>query len=112
MENKREKEKSITIIINELQLLLAEKRTLLSYLRTGIAIFAIPISVLSFLIVLSKYYNIFKALKFLVPLLLINLFLIILASYLILKAITRLHICEKRIEELKKDYVDIAKLLE
>ncbi|MCU0591437.1 MAG: hypothetical protein MUC57_08180 [Desulfobacterales bacterium] len=34
------------IIINEVQLILAEKRTSLASLRTGIAVFAIPLSIM------------------------------------------------------------------
>ena len=40
----------LALHINEIQLLLAEKRTALAVLRTGIAIMALPISVLSLLI--------------------------------------------------------------
>jgi hypothetical protein len=39
-----------SVILNEIQLLFSEKRTSLSTLRTGIAIFAFPLSVLSVLI--------------------------------------------------------------
>jgi hypothetical protein len=43
------------IIINEVQLLLAEKRTSLSSMRNGITVFVLPLSVLSILIATSKY---------------------------------------------------------
>ena len=46
------------LVLQEMQLLLAEKRTTLSTLRTGIAIFAFPLSVLSVLIATSKSYEI------------------------------------------------------
>ncbi|MGA8239636.1 MAG: hypothetical protein WB818_03615, partial [Desulfobacterales bacterium] len=46
------------IIINEAQLILAEKRTSLAALRTGITVFALPLSVLSLLIVTSKFYDV------------------------------------------------------
>lgn len=45
---------STGIIINEVQLLLAEKRTTLASMRAGIAVFALPLSVLSVLIATSK----------------------------------------------------------
>jgi len=61
-----------TFIINEIQLLLSEKRTSLSMLRTGIAIFAFPLSVLSVLIATSRYYEPKDVLPFLIPLALIN----------------------------------------
>ena len=38
------------LIFGEIQVLLAEKRTALASLRTGIAVFALPLSVLSALI--------------------------------------------------------------
>ena len=66
------------IIINEVQLLLAEKRTSLSTMRTGITVFVLPLSVLSVLIATSKYYDVFKVMHFLVPLLVINAALVFL----------------------------------
>ena len=39
-----------TIVINEVQLVLAEKRTSLAVMRTGIAVLILPLSVLSVLI--------------------------------------------------------------
>ena len=45
------------VIFGEIQVLLAEKRTALASLRTGIAVFALPLSVLSVLIATSRYYN-------------------------------------------------------
>ncbi len=65
-----------TLTFNEVQLLLAEKRTALSTLRTGIAVFAFPLSVLSVLIATSRMYEIREVLHWLVPLLILNLGLI------------------------------------
>lgn len=45
---------SDTIIINEVQLLLAKKRTSLAAMRTGIALFALPLTIRSVLIATSK----------------------------------------------------------
>ena len=42
--------------INQVQLLLAEKRTALAIMRTGIAVFALPLSIFSALIATSKWY--------------------------------------------------------
>jgi hypothetical protein len=61
------------VILGEIQVLLAEKRTALSSLRTGIAIFALPLSVLSVLIATSRFYSFGKVMPLLVPLLLLNL---------------------------------------
>jgi hypothetical protein len=48
------------VIFGEIQVLLAEKRTALASLRTGIAVFALPLSVLSALIATSRYYSLDK----------------------------------------------------
>ncbi len=67
-------DKTDQIAINEVQLILAEKRTALALMRTGIAVLALPLTVMSFLIATSKYYNIFHILHFLIPLALLIVF--------------------------------------
>src|SRR2546429_9048850 len=78
------------VIFGEIQLILAEKRTALASMRTGIAVFALPLSVLSALIATSKYYDIWHVLHFLLPLLVLNVALIVLGCYLVLHSISRL----------------------
>src|SRR5437667_903507 len=92
------------LIFNEIQVLLAEKRTALSALRTGIAIFALPLSVLSVLIATSRYYDVLKVLHFLVPLLVLNVALIGLGAYLIIHAIVRIRRYDRHIQELKRQH--------
>ena len=75
------------LVIQEMQLLLAEKRTALSTLRTGIAIFAFPLSVLSVLIVTSKNYELHAVMHWLLPMMVINFGLIGLAVYLIVRGL-------------------------
>jgi uncharacterized membrane protein YidH (DUF202 family) len=99
-------------ILGEIQVLLAEKRTALSSLRTGIAVFALPLSVLSVLIATSKYYSFEKVMPLLVPLLLLNLGLVVLGSWLIYHAIRRLHRYEQRIRELTKKYRSLAEFVD
>ena len=62
-----------SVIFGEIQVLLAEKRTALASLRTGIAVFALPLSVLSALIATSRYYSMDKVIPLMVPLMLLNL---------------------------------------
>ena len=69
-----------SLILGEIQVLLSEKRTALSIMRTGIAVFALPLSVLSVLIATSRYYSIGKVMPLLMPLLLLNLGLVVLGS--------------------------------
>src|ERR1700724_1883414 len=99
--------KNDNLIFNEIQVLLAEKRTALSSLRTGIAIFALPLSVLSVLIATSHYYTFGKVMPLLVPLLLLNFGLVLLGSWLIYHAICRLHHYDRLIRKLTQKYRSI-----
>lgn len=100
------------LAINEVQLVLAEKRTSLAVMRTGIAVLVLPLSVMSVLIATSKYYNVLSVLPLLIPLALLNLGLIIIGGYLVIRAIGRLHRYDRLIHEIKlqhsviKDFID------
>ena len=100
------------LIFGEIQVLLAEKRTALASLRTGIAVFALPLSVLSVLIATSRYYNVGTVMPLLVPLLLLNFGLVVLGSWLIYRSIHRIHHFEHRIRELSQKYRSIAEFIE
>src|SRR6266581_8692316 len=100
------------LILGEIQVLLSEKRTSLATMRTGIAVFALPLSVLSVLIATSRYYNIGKVMPLLVPLLLLNLGLVVLGSWLVFRSIHRIHHFEHRIRELSQKYRSIAEFIE
>ena len=78
------------VIFGEIQVLLAEKRTALAALRTGIAVFALPLSVLSTLIATSRYYSIEKVMPLLAPLMLLNLGLVVLGTWLVFRSIHRI----------------------
>ena len=100
------------LIFGEIQVLLSEKRTALSSLRTGIAIFALPLSVLSVLIATSHYYSFGKVMPLLLPLLLLNLGLVVLGSWLFYISIHRIHRLDHRIRELTQKYRSIADFIE
>jgi len=101
-----------SLILGEIQVLLSEKRTALSTMRTGIAVFALPLSVLSVLIATSRYYSIGKVMPLLMPLLLLNLGLVVLGSWLIFHAIGRLDHYDRRIRELTKKYRSLAEVVD
>ena len=101
-----------TVIFNEVQLLLAEKRTALSTMRTGIAVFAFPLSVLSVLIATSKSYEVHEVMHWLVPLLLLNLGLVALGVYLISRAVVRIRRYDHLLDELKRKNHRLAELLD
>jgi hypothetical protein len=100
------------VILGEIQVLLAEKRTALSSLRTGIAVFALPLSVLSVLIATSRYYNVVSVMPFLVPLLVLNLGLVVLGSWLIYHAVHRLHHYDRLIRDLRQKYRSLAEFVD
>jgi uncharacterized membrane protein YidH (DUF202 family) len=100
------------VVFGEIQVLLAEKRTALSALRTGIAVFALPLSVLSALIATSRYYSMEKVMPLLLPLLLLNLGLVVLGCWLVYRSIRRIHHFERRIRELSEKYRSLAEFIE
>jgi hypothetical protein len=101
-----------TLTLNEIQVLLSEKRTALSTMRTGIAVFALPLSVLSVLIATSRNYNIGRVMPLLLPLLFLNLGLVVLGSWLVFHSISRLHHYDRRIRELTQKYRSLADVVE
>ena len=103
---------SDNIIINEIQLLLAEKRTSLATLRTGITVLVLPLSVLSLLIATSKYYNILHVMHLLLPLLSLCAGLIALGAYLIIRAIIRIRHQDRHILEIKRKHSRIAEFMD
>jgi uncharacterized membrane protein YidH (DUF202 family) len=100
------------LIFGEIQVLLAEKRTALAALRTGIAVFVLPLSVLSALIATSRYYSIEKVMPMLAPLMILNLGLVVLGCWLVFRSIRRLRHFEHRIRELSEKYRSIAQFIE
>jgi uncharacterized membrane protein YidH (DUF202 family) len=100
------------VIFGEIQVLLAEKRTALASLRTGIAVFALPLSVLSALIATSRYYSFEKVMPLLAPLMLLNLGLVVLGCWLVFRSIRKIHHYEARIKELSEKYRSIAQFIE
>lgn len=100
------------VIINEVQLILAEKRTSLAGLRTGIAVFVIPLSLFGFLIATSRYYDIFHVLGLFIPFVVLNLALVVLGLYLIIRSILKLRHEDWLIHELKRRHSAIAEFID
>ena len=106
------KSETNAIIINEVQLILAEKRTSLSIMRTGIAVLALPLSVLSVLIATSKYYDVFHVMHLLLPLMFLNFLLLILGVYLIVRSIVRMRRYDHLIRTLKQKHTILNDLVD
>ncbi len=100
------------IIINEAQLVLAEQRTHLATLRTGLALLALPMSVVSFLIVASRYYHFRDQLGLIVPLLMACAGLAGLGVYLFWRSWIKLRRAERVLEILKQSHTVLSQVLD
>jgi hypothetical protein len=99
-------------IFAAVQLILAEKRTSLASLRTGIAVFALPLSVLSLLVATSKYYEPARVLPLLLPLLALSAALVFLGGFLIVRSIRHIHHHDRMILRLKQEHATLAQYIE
>lgn len=97
--------------INQVQLLLAEKRTALAVMRTGIAVLALPLSIFSALIATSKWYSPVEVWLLLAVVSLINIGLIVFAVYLIARSLMRMHQYDQLIADIKHNHSSLRKLI-
>jgi uncharacterized membrane protein YidH (DUF202 family) len=102
----------MSITINKVQLILAEKRTSLAVMRTGIAVFILPLSVLSALVATSKFYDFIKVIFFMIPLLVLCTGMIALGVYLVIRAIIRIKHFDRVIKDMKKENKVLTQFLE
>lgn len=100
------------ILINEVQLILAEKRTSLASLRTGIAVFAIPLSIMGALVATSRYYEIPDVLHLFIVVMVINALLLALGAYLIIRAVIKLRREDRMIADIKRRHSVIAEFID
>ena len=99
-------------IMGEIQLVLAEKRTSLAILRTGIAVLVLPLSVMSFLVVSSKFYETAQVWHILAILLVLCLGMVALAVYLIVRSIRKLRREDRLIKDIKRKHSRIAEFID
>ena len=97
--------------INQVQLLLAEKRTALAIMRTGIAVFALPLSIFRALIATSKWYEAVDVWPLLALVSLMNISLIIFSVYLITRSLRRMHQYDRMIADIKYNNQSLRKLI-
>jgi hypothetical protein len=83
----------------------------LSTLRTGIVVFAFPLSVLSVFIATSKSYEVREVLHWLVPLVLLNVELTALGIYLITRVVLRIRHYDRMLDKLGRKNNKVAELL-
>jgi uncharacterized membrane protein YkgB len=100
------------IVMGEVQLILAEKRTSLASLRTGIAVAAIPLSIMSLLVATSRYYEIADVLLLFGAVMAFNILMLSLSGYLIVRAIVTLRREDRMILDIKRKYSSVADLMD
>jgi uncharacterized membrane protein YdbT with pleckstrin-like domain len=99
-------------IIDEIRVLLEEKRMSLSVMRTGIAIFVVQILILGFLIATSKSYHFLEVMHMTIPFYIINACLMLLAYYLIITSLLRIRGYDRIISQLKRKHRSIAEFID
>ena len=99
-------------IFSAAQLILAEKRTSLASVRTGMGVLALPLSVLGLLVTTSKYYDPVRVLPFLLPLLALCSALVVLGAFLIIRAIRQIHEHDRLIQLLKQEHRTLAQYIQ
>jgi len=97
--------------LGEVELILAEKRTALSLLRTGIAILALPLSVLSFLVATSQLYDARNVLSLLIALLSMCVGLTLLGIFLVVRAVLKIHAYDSMLNQAKLRHRELSTLL-
>jgi len=94
--------------ISRFQLILAEKRTSLAVMRTGIGVFTLPLSVVTVLIATSGQYDLLEAYHLLVPLLVLCAGLVVLAIYLVHRSVLRIWRQDAMIKKIKREDLELA----
>jgi hypothetical protein len=90
------------VSISRIQLILAEKRTTLAVMRTGIGVFTLPLSVVTVLVATSRYYDVLDTYHLLVPLLGVCAGLIVLGIYLVHRSVRRIRRQDALINQIKQ----------
>ena len=100
--------KNESVSISRIQLILAEKRTTLAVMRTGIGVFTLPLSVVTVLVATSRYYNFLETYHLLIPLLGICAGLIVLGIYLVHRSVRRIRRQDALINRIKQQDPGLA----
>ena len=101
-----------SLSVSRIQLILAEKRTTLAVMRTGIGVFTLPLSVVTVLVATSRYYDVLDTYHLLAPLLLVCAGLIVLGIYLVHRSVRRIKRQDALINRIKLQEPGLAEFYE
>ena len=100
-----------SLVIAKVELLLSEKMAILATLRTGIAVFTLPFSVLTILIATSSFYDIREVGWLLTIVYVLCGTLATVGGYLIFRSVNRIHLIDRKIERIKKHHKFMDQLM-
>ena len=100
------------LLVAEAQLLLSEKRTSLSAIRTGIAVAALPLSIVSVLIATSRMWDATTIAHLLIPLLAACAALLLFSIYLMARAVLRIRHYDLLLHQLRARNGRVRELLD
>jgi uncharacterized membrane protein YidH (DUF202 family) len=95
-------DKNESVSVSRIQLVLAEKRTSLAVMRTGIGVFTLPLSVVTVLVATSRYYDFLGTYQLLLPLLGVCAGLVVLGIYLVHRSVRRIRKQDALINKIKQ----------
>jgi hypothetical protein len=100
------------LIVEEILVLLQEKRTALRMVRIGISAVIAEITILGLLIATSAYYKWMEVLHLWVPFVLLNLIVLALAGYFILGSLIHINRLDRQVLRYKKSHGVISNLMD
>jgi uncharacterized membrane protein YidH (DUF202 family) len=100
------------LILGEAQVLLSEKRTSLAIIRSGIAVMALPLSIVSVLIATSRLYDVSHVLHLLIPVLMLCGAVAALGAYMVVHGLLSLRRQDRYLQHLKALLPTLAEILD
>jgi predicted transporter len=97
------------LIIEELKFLLAEIRTSMASLRTGLMLLVLPLLLVSTIIVTSKHHNLLSVIRHPVAIALYSV-MVLSGAYLVIKAFLKIRVYNHQIVKIQKKYGAMASL--
>jgi Na+-translocating ferredoxin:NAD+ oxidoreductase RnfE subunit len=96
------------LIVDEILLFFQEKRTILMTIRMAIGTIMVQVSILSFLIVTSRFYQLVEVMHLVVPFIVLNAIVLGVAGYFLVGSLIQLHRLERQIVRYKRGHSRIA----
>ena len=109
---KNNSEDQDNLIADEILLFLQEKRTILITIRIALGTIMVQISLLSFLIATSRFYQWIEVMHLLVPFVVLNLIVLGIAGYFLVGSLIQWHRLERQIVRYKKSHSRIARCMD